>query len=234
MHIEKQTSELKNLRTKSTSSPHCQNNEMLPACLLAKPSFKTSTRNFIRHGKTFPTTLLLPCLEATPPKTNMSCVCFSRLRPGMKNRLGRSASAPRFPSARAAGTQGLRAAPPRILRTVMNIQPPVPGRAPGEYPQAPAAPPSRPPGTRSGARSPGAPRDLGPRPSGRGGPGGPPANRRLAGRERGAAGRGGSAAKAKTPVFRTLGSEWGRTRDGERQETRDGTQSSVITTLRPT
>lgn len=142
---------------------------MLLFCLLEKPWFKTSTRNFISVKAVC--CLALYCCPAWRQLSSqtklMSCVWFSRLWPGIKRRLGRSAPALRFSGPRAAGTQGLRAAHSRILRTDMNIQHRVPGRAPGKYPQAPAAQGLRGPSAvaRSGARSPGAPRDLAPGPA---------------------------------------------------------------------
>lgn len=87
-------------------------------------------------------TVLLPCLEAIFPESNVFLVFnLATLAGNKKTTTCVSGLTFSFPGT--AGTQGLPAALPHNLRTNMNIQHPVPGRAPGEYPQAPAAPAGR-------------------------------------------------------------------------------------------
>lgn len=96
-----------------------------------------------------PSTVPLPCLEAILPQSNVLLVC-SQLLLG-KKRLGRTVSAFRFSFPCTVRTQGLRAAPPHILRTPFQAarrgsthKPPRPCEAGRGHPRSPRPwPPAR-------------------------------------------------------------------------------------------
>ena len=174
-----------------------------------------------------PSTVLLPCLEEILPQSNVLLVS-SQLLLGIKRTLGRTVSALRFSFPCTAGTQGLRAAPPHILRANMNIQHPIPGRAPGEYPQAPAA-------LRGWARSPALPETLAPGPAaGAGRPSRPPIHALQAGSAGPQNGQGELPSRGRTQGLRLQSPRKKAREDERRREEGMGREDSSTQIRDPT